>query len=45
VVILSAAKTSGEAGVAGPARGVENTAGRDPAGARIHVIHAGAAGG
>jgi hypothetical protein len=31
VVILSAAKTSGEAGVAGPARGVESTTGRDPA--------------
>jgi hypothetical protein len=45
VVILSAAKTGGEAGVAGPTFGVENTTGRDPATDRTRVIHAGAAGG
>jgi hypothetical protein len=48
VVILSAAKTGGEAGVAGvagPTFGVENTTGRDPATDRTRVTHAGAAGG
>jgi hypothetical protein len=45
VVILSAAKTSGEAGVAGPARGVESTTGRDPATDGPDVTLAGSAGG
>jgi hypothetical protein len=45
VVILSAAKTSREAGVAGPARGVESTTGSDPATDDPDVTLTGSAGG